>query len=168
MSARVVTTPLGTPDILPTLLGLTGVAVPKTIEGEDLSKVVAGSAPERDRAVLTMSVSPFIPHLVEYRAIRTNRYSYVRNLAGPWLMFDNQSDPGQTHNLADDPAASASREKLDTQLQAGLRNIGDDFQPRQYYLDKWGYTVAQHGSISYGPNAKMQTPRPSANKLPLK
>src|SRR5262249_54102205 len=37
---RVVSTPLTTTDILPTLLGLANVAIPKTIEGEDLSKLV--------------------------------------------------------------------------------------------------------------------------------
>ena len=37
---RVVETPLTTPDILPTLLGLAGVAIPSTIEGEDLSPLL--------------------------------------------------------------------------------------------------------------------------------
>ena len=111
--AHVVTTPLTTPDILPTLLGLAGVAVPKSIEGDDLSVLVKGSGPGPERTALMMCVSPFIPGLVEYRAIRTSRHSYVRKLGGPWLLFDNQSDPWQMHNLAEDPTSAGLRQDLD-------------------------------------------------------
>lgn len=164
--ARVVTTPLSTPDILPTLLGLTGVAIPKSVEGEDLSALVSANGPAPDRAVLMMSVSPFISQLVEYRGIRTNRHTYVRNLAGPWLLFDNQADPFQMHNLTDDPAHAELRRALDARLETELKKAGDTFHPRQYYLDKWGYTVAHQDSISYAPNAKVQTPRPQAPREP--
>jgi arylsulfatase A-like enzyme len=157
--ARVVTTPINVTDVLPTLLGLAGVAIPKTIEGEDLSKLVTGKGPGPDRAALLMNVSPFIPQLEEYRGIRTSRYTYVRNLAGPWMFFDNQSDPYQMRNLAGDPAHAALQKQLDARLQSELKKIGDDFKPRQYYLDKWGYEIAPHGSISYQPNAKVQSPR---------
>ncbi|MCX6878914.1 MAG: sulfatase [Verrucomicrobia bacterium] len=164
--ARTVNTPLGTPDILPTLLGLAGVAVPPTVEGEDLSAWVTSGGPGPERAVLTMSVSPFIPRLEEYRGIRTSRHSYVRNLAGAWLLFDNASDPYQLHNLAEVPAHAGLRQELDTRLQAELKKIGDEFQPRQFYLDRWGYSVARQGSISYAPNAKVQSPRPHATPKP--
>lgn len=160
--ARVVETPVDTPDILPTLLGLTGVAVPKSIEGEDLSALISSAAPERDRAALTMSVSPFASNLREYRGIRTKRHSYVRDLTGAWLLFDNQEDPGQQHNLANDPASAGLRDEMEARLQAELKRIGDEFHPRQYYLDKWGYKIAKQGSISYAPNAKVQTPRAQA------
>ena len=157
--ARVVTTPINAPDILPTLLGLAGVPVPRTVEGEDLSAVVTGTGSGPDRPALIMNVSPFTPGLEEYRGIRTSRHTYVRNLAGPWLLFDNQADPGQMHNLVADPAQAALRQELDAQLQAELKRIGDDFRPRQYYLDKWGYKIARHGSIAYDPGAAVQTPR---------
>jgi len=159
-AAHVVTTPLTTPDILPTMLGLAGVAVPKTVEGADLSALVTGSGPGPDRAALIMSVSPFIPGLIEYRGIRTSRHTYVRKLGGPWLLFDNQTDIYQTNNLAADPAHSGLRQELDAKLQAALKNTGDEFHPRQYYLDKWGYSVAPHDSVSYAPDAKVVSPRP--------
>ncbi|MCX6896351.1 MAG: sulfatase-like hydrolase/transferase, partial [Verrucomicrobia bacterium] len=41
-AGRVAATPLTTPDIMPTLLSLAGVAVPKTVEGVDVSAVVRG------------------------------------------------------------------------------------------------------------------------------
>jgi len=157
--SRVVATPINAPDILPTLLGLVGVPVPKTVEGDNLSALVTGKGDGSDRAALLMSVSPFIPQLDEYRGIRTSRYTYVRNLAGPWMLFDNQADPYQMHNLADDPAHVALRQELDVRLQAELKKIGDDFRPRKYYIEKWGYEIAPHGSIPYTPNAKVQSPR---------
>jgi arylsulfatase A-like enzyme len=157
--ARVVTTPINVTDVLPTLLGLAGVPIPKTIEGEDLSALVTAKGSGPDRAALLMNVSPFIPQLDEYRGIRTSRYTYVRNLAGPWMLFDNQSDPYQMRNLAGDPAHADLQKQLDARLQAELKKIGDDFKPRKYYLDKWGYEIAPHGSISYQPNAKVQSPR---------
>jgi arylsulfatase A-like enzyme len=164
--ARVVTTPINATDILPTLLGLAGVPVPKMVEGEDLSAVVTGTGDGPDRAALLMCVSPFIPDLVEFRGIRTSRHTYVRNLAGPWLLFDDQADPFQMHNLVAEPAHAALKQELDARLQAELKKIGDDFRPRQYYLDKWGYTIARHGSIAYVPGAPVQSPRRQPNVKP--
>ncbi len=164
--ARVVTTPISTPDILPTLLGLAGVAVPKSVEGDDLSAVVTGNGAGPERAALMMSVSPFIAGLSAYRGIRTSRHTYVRKPDGPWLMFDNQADPYQTNNLMEDPASGGLRRELDAQLLAALKRIGDEFRPRQYYLDKWGYDVGPHGSISYAPGAKVVSPRPQSNTNP--
>ena len=160
VAGHVVTTPIDTPDILPTLLGLTGVAIPKSVEGENLAPVVTGGGPGPDRAVLMMCVSPFIPGLMEYRGIRTSSHTYVRKLGGPWLLFDNNKDPYQTHNLVDDPASAGLQQQLDTSLRTALKKIGDDFHPAQYYLDKFGYGIHPHDNISYGPNAKVVSPRP--------
>ena len=100
------------------------------------------------------------------RGIRTSRQTYVRKPDGPWLMFDNQADPYQTNNLMEDPASGGLRRELDAQLLAALKRIGDEFRPRQYYLDKWGYDVGPHGSISYAPGAKVVSPRPQSNTNP--
>jgi hypothetical protein len=75
------------------------------------------------------------------------------------MLFDNQTDPLQQHNLVGVIEHAALQKDLDARLQGELKKIGDDFKPRQYYLDKWGYTIAKHGSINYGVGAPMQTPR---------
>ena len=102
---RDVPTPLTTPDILPTLLGLAGVSASDTVEGEDLSGLVRGQPEPADRAALYMAVAPFAGRGFnkEYRALRTRRYTYVRGLEGPWLLFDDQQDPHQLDNLIDRP-----------------------------------------------------------------
>jgi arylsulfatase A-like enzyme len=158
---RVVETPLTTPDIFPTLFGLAGIAVPQSFEGEDLSGLVRGETPATDRAALYMAVAPFAGkgHNKEYRAVRTSRYTYVRALDGPWLLFDDQRDPCQMDNLVDKPEFASLRRDLDERLQAQLNRIGDDFRPASYYVETWGYHLAPHGSISYAPGAPVQSPK---------
>ena len=155
-------TALSTPDILPTLLGLAGVAVPKSIEGEDLSGLIRGGREQPDRAALYMAVAPFGGGEFnrEYRALRTSRYTYVRNLNGPWLLFDDRRDPYQMNNLTDRPEFAATGRDLDRRLWAELKKIGDDFRPAGRYIQTWGYELDRHGNIPYGPGAKLQSPPP--------
>ena len=156
---RTVKTPINTPDILPTLLAMAGVDIPKTIEGEDLSALVSGGRENGDRAAVIMSVSPFSGSLkTPYRGIRTARYTYVRKPDGPWLLYDNEKDPWQMNNLVAAQEPSTLQKKLDEQLQAELKKIHDDFKPRQHYLDKWGYKLSAGGAISYDPGAQVQGP----------
>lgn len=161
IAPRPVTTPITTPDILPTLLGLAGLSKPKPIEGEDLSLLLR-SGRDEDRAVLYMSVAPFARNvppekLREYRAIRTSRYTYVRGLNGPWVLYDDANDDYQTNNLIENKSLVS---ELDARLQAQLKRIGDDFRPGKDYIAEWGYEIAAHGSVPYAATlTKVQRPR---------
>ena len=159
---RVVNMPLTTPDIFPTLLGLAGAEVPKTVEGDDLSGLIRSGRETSDRAVLYMGVAPFIARefAKEYRAIRTSRYTYVRGLDGPWLLFDDEKDPYQMDNLVAKPECATVCKELDGRLQARLKKIGDDFRSGPDYIREWGYEVGPHGSIPYDTkDIKPQTPK---------
>ena len=161
---RVVDTPLTTPDILPTLLGLAGVPIPGTVEGEDLSPLIRGEQPAGDRAALYMNVAPWglrQPEFNrEYRAIRTDRYTYVSGLDGPWLLYDDQSDPHQLHNVVGQPDYADLVAQLDRRLQEQLDRMGDPFRPAAYYVQHWGYELGAHGSVPYDtPDARPQSPR---------
>ncbi len=159
---RTVKTPLNTPDLLATLLGLAGLRIPRTVEGEDLSRLVRG-APDEDRAALYMLISPFHGHKhvdFEYRAIRTTTHTYVRCITGPWLMYDDEKDPYQMRNLVASSEHDSLRAHLDARLHTELAKVGDEFHPRQYYIQRFGYELAPHGSISYAEGAKPQSPRP--------
>jgi arylsulfatase A-like enzyme len=147
---RIVQTPLTTPDIFPTLLGLAGVPVPKTVEGEDLSPLLRAGR-EADRAALYMAVSPFGlgEFNKEYRAIRTDRYTYVRSLEGPWLLYDDVKDPNQLDNLVGQPQVAEVQAKLDARLQAQLQQVGDNFRPAAAYLEEWGYPLKLGQSLPY-------------------
>jgi len=152
---RTIDAPIGTPDIMPTILGLSGIEIPDTCEGQDLSQEVLGKkqAPE-DRAALILCPSPFGQWTRrsggrEYRGIRTRRYTYARDLDGPWLLYDNQEDPFQLNNLVDDPASSGLRERLDAQLQSLLKQTGDAFRSGPELLRYCRYTVDQNETVGY-------------------
>jgi len=158
--ARTIETPINTPDILPTLLALSGIPVPASLEGEDLSALVRGDKSDWDRAALLMAVSPFAGYYggKEYRGIRTPRYTYVRSLEGPWLFYDNQSDPYQMTNLVGAPETASLQEELDSRLNQALKQIGDDFRPSAWYREQHGYEVDAAGCIPYTGDFKVQSP----------
>ena len=153
--SRVIDTPLNTPDILPTLLGLAGLDVPGTVEGEDLSPLLREQRELPDRAALYMSIAPFVGQGDPYRAIRTSRYTYVRGMDGPWLLFDDRADPYQMDNLLEKPEHADLLRELEGRLQAELDRIGDDFRTPEQYLEQWGYQVDERATIPYS-----QNPRP--------
>lgn len=170
IASRKVTTPITTPDILPTLLGLAGVAKPEgSIEGEDLSSLIREGRDD-DRAALYMCISPFSPearrgNLKEYRAIKTSRYTYVRGLEGPWLLYDDEKDPNQVNNLAGVPDCAPLVKTMEGLLQAQLKRSGDGFRPGKSYLKEWGYQVGEHGSVPYAAGVTtVQTPRRNPDK----
>lgn len=141
-------TPITTPDILPTMLSLAHVPIPGTIEGKDVAAVIKNPAKQIDRAVLFMSVYPTTrAKFTEYRAIKTNRYTYVRTPEKAILLFDNRSDSFEMNNLIDDLDYKSLKSKMESLLQKELKLIGDEnFQHGQYYLNKFGFhDIAKNG-----------------------
>src|SRR3546814_14297080 len=62
----------------------------------------------------------------EIRGIRTPRYTYVRDLGGPWLLYDNVADPYQLKNLAGLPENVLLQDRLDKLLLNRLKETGDE------------------------------------------
>ena len=144
-AGRTIRMPINTPDLMPTLLGLAGVPIPETVEGRDLSAVFRGEREESDEAVLIMCPVPFHQWNFarrgrEYRGVRTQRYTYVRDLKGPWLLYDNEADPYQMDNLVNRPESAELQARLEIVLARKLRETGDEFRPAQHYMDQWNYT----------------------------
>ena len=173
-TGRPVKAPINTPDILPTLLSLAGIEIPETIEGEDLSRFILNKKLDKDRAALFMNVSPFdFPDRQAFRGIRTSRYTYVRNSDGPWLLYDNQIDPYQMHNLVGVAEHVGLQKKLEDKLQSKLQETGDEFHPKEHYLKDWGYSVDRNGAIPYfsgkkPENFKVQSPMNKPKKSQMK
>ena len=144
--------PIGTPDIMPTLLSLCDLNIPKGLEGVDYSPVLAGKVSAPDNVALIECPSPFGQWLrknggKEYRGIRTKRYTYVRDLDGPWLLYDNQKDPYQQTNLVNVPKHASLQAKLETKLTAKLKTHGDEFKHGSEYIKKWKYKVNSNGTL---------------------
>ncbi len=145
-----ISAPLNTPDILPTLLSLSGIAIPESVEGEDMTGAIGKPRRMKEKAGLIMSVSPSAAvQKDEYRGIYTSRYTYVETLNGPWLLYDNTNDPLQMNNLTGKAEFARLEQKMKSSLRGELKKIGDDFKPRGYYLTRWGYKVNQYGYIDY-------------------
>ena len=134
------------PDIMPSLLGLCRLAIPQTVEGRNYAEgVTSGQTDGLDDTAVLTEVHPFTEWLREnggreYRGLRTRRHTYVRDLNGPWLLFDNQADPYQMTNLVGSAEHEALKDQLDALLTGKLAQRGDEFKPSEYYLRKWGYT----------------------------
>jgi arylsulfatase A-like enzyme len=138
-------TVISSEDVMPTLLGLCGVRIPSSVEGFDYSHhMQGGENPNHDNAAMIECVIPFgewnrAVGGKEFRGVRTGRYTYVRDLKSPWLLYDNQTDPFQNKNLANDPSAAPIQATLDQLLHQKLQAAHDEFLPAEDYLKKWGY-----------------------------
>jgi arylsulfatase A-like enzyme len=134
---------MNTEDIMPTILGLCGVDGPKGMEGLDYSKYMKGGEnPNKGNAAVLGCVAPFGEwnRLVggrEYRGLRTERYTYVRDLKGPWLLYDNEKDPYQKENLVGKGLEVEGT--LEARLKEKLAATGDEFLTGEEYLKRWGY-----------------------------
>ena len=145
---------LDTPDILPTLLTLCGLPIPDTVEGRDFSATIEGGADPSGGAALIYCPHPFGQFLRrdggrEYRGLRTHRHTYVRDLRGPWLLYDNEEDPYQLENLVNRPECESLQAELEAQLQGKLDQRGDAFLPGSTYIEKWGYPLDETGTVPY-------------------
>ncbi len=137
--------PFGTPDILPTLFGLMGLDVPVSIEGRDLSHFVESP----DKPVEKEPSSTFIYCMCSattwgrrwgsrgrgmpdgfyrpYRGVRTSTHTYVRDLDGPWFLYDNEKDPYQLHNLIEEKGSSYVPSEIENELKYWIERTGDFF-----------------------------------------
>jgi arylsulfatase A-like enzyme len=155
VNSRRETSPINTPDIMPTLCGLCGLPVPDSVEGRDYTPLIDGR-PFKSEPSLIANYHPFGQSSRnlggrEWRGIRTEQYTYVRDLNGPWLLFDNTADPYQQNNLVHSPEKLGLRQQLDQILNRKLIETGDTFSDGMDYIRKWGYEVDATGTVPYIP-----------------
>jgi len=142
-------------DIFPTLCGLCGVPVPRTVEGGDLSGAWCrqANAAERD-AVLMMNFVAGWPGYLEngndWRGVRTKQHSYARWLDGRTVLYDLETDPLQTINLADNPAAAPLHDRMEKTLQELLAERHDEFPASEDYAP-WFDTQRRIVRNAFGP-----------------
>lgn len=98
-------------DLLPTLCGLTGAALPAGVEGKDLAPLWRGETARVRDSLLTIYED-------KMRGVRDERWKLIRY---PHIdhtqLFDLQQDPGEMHDLA---AAPGQHERV-TAMMALLR-----------------------------------------------
>jgi N-sulfoglucosamine sulfohydrolase len=111
-------------DLMPTILQAAGVAAPAELVGLPLQT-------ELKREFLFTEMNFHEPQILRVqRSVRDVRYKLLLNLTleegqAPAELFDLQTDPGETKNLADDPAHTATRQRLEAALQAWREKRAD-------------------------------------------
>lgn len=144
--------PLGSVDVMPTMLDLCGAEIPPTVEGTSYAPLVRGEPMDCPEGALIECVQPFgswgkIYGGREYRGLRTARYTYVRDREGPWLLYDDEEDPCQLSNLCDSPEHRGVQEWLDALLRQHIAARGDRFLPGESYMERFGYEFDKTGRV---------------------
>ena len=145
--------PIGTPDLLPTLTALSGLPIPEGVQGRDYSPLIKGRPFEASPS-LSGNYHPFGQNPTklggrEWRAVRTERYTYVCDRQSPWLLFDNQTDPYQMNNLVNQPEHVELQDELDGILRQKLDETDDRFEEGMAYIKKWGYPVDENLTVPF-------------------
>ena len=114
---------VGLHDLMPTLLSTAEVPAPDGIDGADLSAMLRGGAPVRERLVAQCHDTPRQQYLV-----RDRRWKYVYHQDGAVEeLYDLEADPTELHDLsgtAAEPAAS-TRRSMRSYLIDWCRRHGD-------------------------------------------
>jgi arylsulfatase A-like enzyme len=120
-------------DVLPTLLGLCGVAIPADVQGRDLSHAALGLAGEEPDSVYLQMLGPGWPTRREWtglwRGLRTHSYTYARWRvpAEGRALYDREADPLEMRNVVDDPAYARVARQMEGRLQAWMQATQDPF-----------------------------------------
>ena len=152
--AEEVSTPINSPDLMPTLLGLADLDIPDTVEGASFASFLRGEGnPPSSAALLEL---PVCFHQYSYshggrdwRGLRTERYTYAIDATGAWLLYDNEGDPYQLENRLDDPALAGVQADLDSELRRRLVERGDGLRPGQQLMAEAGIEVNEKGDPIY-------------------
>lgn len=107
-------------DVYPTVCDLVGAKPPTGIDGKSFRPVIEGKA----RAVRTELL---LAYLGKQRAVRNERWKLIRYPGvNVTQLFDLQTDPDETKNLAGDPAQSERVADLLNRMGALQKHYGDD------------------------------------------
>ena len=106
-----------------------GIEIPEGCQGMSLRSVIERpKLPGRDFVVTELRPEPS-DTTVQGRMLRTRRHKYIRFSHGgnPEMLFDLTEDPGETRNLAQDPALGDVLEEHRTLLANWITKAGDWF-----------------------------------------
>jgi arylsulfatase A-like enzyme len=131
---------INTPDLMPTMLSLLGLPIPRGVEGSDLSHCAAGRPGPMPEAAFMQNTGACAAwqdgH--EWRSLRDKRYTYARfRVDGSELLFDNLADPYQMKNLARESVAAPVLERFRKMLARRMAEINDTDESCTWYRDHW-------------------------------
>ena len=118
-------------DYAPTILGITGTAVPSSMQGINLAPSITKQAKPLSREYLYYHYYEFgkdhtvLPHV----AVRGKDYKLIYfYTVGEWELYDLKKDPHEQKNVASSPEYKNIRNRMYEQLKQ-LRDLYDDHEP---------------------------------------
>jgi N-sulfoglucosamine sulfohydrolase len=132
---------VSTIDILPTVLAAAGVGLPSELEGRSLTPLLRGDSPPWRELLFTEMTFHQPNQFAPQRTVRDGRYKLLLNFVprpdqAPVELFDLQTDPEESRNLADDQRLSAARQRLEQALREWRERTGDPLlDPAR--LERW-------------------------------
>lgn len=114
-------------DMMPTILGMIGLKVPKECHGKNLAKAIFTND---ENAVEYLPI--WLYEVNSYRGVITQNYTFATKKDGtePSLhnvLYDRKIDPFQLNNLFADPKMASVKEKLWKQTQKWMEKYNDQF-----------------------------------------
>jgi len=100
---------VGLIDLFPTLVELCGLPAPQSLEGESLVPLLRDPRAPRER--------PALSRWNEHRAVRSDRWRYIRYADGSEELYDHESDPGEWTNRAADSSLATVKAELAAWLE---------------------------------------------------
>lgn len=128
------------PDIMPTLLDLMGLRIPRAVEGASFGGVALGkNSKVPDTAFLQgMGTTAAWKDGTEWRGLRDQRYTYATyRVDGKELLFDNRQDPYQMKNLAEDRGQAKLVSHYRDRLLRWRKQHNDTFEACTWYESRW-------------------------------
>jgi len=136
MASGLVSDPVSTIDLCPTLCALAGVSMEEVMpwtDGESLVPLASGRRRESPVAMeyaAEASISPLV-------ALRQGQWKYTNCAKDPEQLFDLDTDPNERINLAEDPAHAATLERFRVMAAARWDLEGFDAAVRESQARRW-------------------------------
>ncbi len=124
-TASFCSTPVALIDIFPTLCSLSGMEIPKDLDGRDISGGTTTGLLD-DVPVFCDALTPRWGKGTEFRSIRYRNLKYVRFRDAPPLCFDLQADPGEQTNLLEQGIPQEYRHDIELLQKIATESI--DFE----------------------------------------
>lgn len=116
----------GALDMMPTILGLMGLEIPKECQGKNLSEAIING---NEDAVDFVPI--WLHEGMGFRGVITKDFTFAQQKDGDSRlhnkMFDRVNDPYQITNLINDEKFDAKKQELWKMTQSWMQSIGDEF-----------------------------------------